>query len=350
VTKPFLIYGATGYTGKLAAGHARERGLSPVLAGRDEGRLAKVAELLGLERRVFGLDDPDRVREGIRGVAAVLHVAGPFSATSRPMADACIAAGIHYVDVTGEIEVFEALAARHDEAGSAGVMLLPGAGFDVVPSDCLAAHVAARLPGARRLRISIGGDLGVSRGTAKTMVEGAAHGTRVRRGGRIVELVRPPRASADFGAGPRETIGVGWGDVATAWRTTGIPDIEVHFEATPRLARAAAMPRLVRRLLAVGAVRRFVQRRIDRRLPPGPTPERRARSRVVLVAEAWDDRGARVASRLETPEAYTLTAATAIEIVRRAASGAVRPGFRTPASACGADFVLSFPGTSREDL
>ena len=348
--RPWLIYGATGYTGRLAAEHALERGLPPIVAGRYGGRVEALAAQTGLEGRTFALDDPAAIAAGIRGVTAVLHVAGPFSATSRPMADACIAERIHYVDVTGEIAVFEALALRDAEAKAAGVMLLPGAGFDVVPSDCLAVHVARRLPGARRLRISIGGDLGVSRGTARTMIEAAAHGTRVRRGGELVELDRPPRAQADVGAGARPTSGVGWGDVATAWRSTGIPDIEVLFEATPRLTRAAGLPRALRRVLAIGGVRRFLQRRIDRRLPAGPSPARRARARAVIVAEAWDERDAHVASRLETPEAYALTARTSVAIACRAAAGEAEPGFRTPASAFGADFILDFPATRREDL
>lgn len=346
----FLIYGATGYTGRLAAEHAAARGLRPVLAGRSRESVARLARELGLDWRAFDLGSPAEVAAGIRGMTAVLHAAGPFSETSRPMADACLHSGIHYVDITGEIDVFEALAARDAEAKAAGVMLLPGAGFDVVPSDCLAAHVARRLPGATRLRLSIKTGGGLSRGTAKTSLEGAGRGTRVRRGGRIVELPSAPRATVDFGSGPRPVIGLSWGDVATAWRSTGIPDIEVYFRLTPMLTRVAGAPRPLRRLLATGIARRILRRLIETRLPPGPTPERRARARCVLLAEAWNATGSRVASRLETEEAYTLTAWTAIEIARRAAAGEVMPGYQTPSSAFGPDFILSFDGTTRVDL
>ena len=342
---PFLIYGASGYTGQLAAEHAVATGLRPVLAGRNRAKLQPLAARLGLEYRVFDLASPGGLRAGIRGMSAVLHTAGPFSATSRPMADACLQAGLHYLDITGELSVFEALAQRDREARSARVMLLPGAGFDVVPSDCLAAHVQRRLPGATRLRLSLGGFGGLSRGTAKTMLEGAARGTQVRRGGRIVELGRTPRATIDLGAGPRPAVGVSWGDVATAWHSTHIPDIEVFFEASPMLALAAAMPGPLRRLLATPFSQRFLKRQIEKRLPPGPTPEQRARSRSVLLAEAWDETGARVASRLETPEAYTLTAWTAVEIARRASVGEAVPGYQTPSTAYGADFILSFHST-----
>jgi short subunit dehydrogenase-like uncharacterized protein len=227
-------------------------------------------------------------------------------------------------------------------------MLLPGAGFDVVPSDCLAAHLKRRLPGATRLRLAIAVFGGVSRGTAKTVVEGMRRGTLVRRAGRLVELREPPVWEADFGSGPRAVYGRSWGDVATAWRSTGIPGIEVYFALPPQLRRVAALPRIVQRLLASRPARGVVHALIRRR-PPGPTPEQRARGRSVLVGQAWD--GTReVASRMETVEAYTLTAWTALEIARRACSGGAVPGYQTPATAYGPDFILGFDGTVRSDL
>ena len=348
---PFLIYGANGYTGRLAAEHAAASGLSPILAGRSRDDVEALAKRLSLEHRVFDLASPAGIADGIRGTSAVLHAAGPFSATSKPMVDACLAAGIHYVDVTGEIAVFESIADRDVNAKAVGVMLLPGAGFDVVPSDCLAAHVKRRLPNATRLRLSLGGLGGVSRGTALTMLERAGRGTMLRRGGRLVEIAGAPRTTVDFGAGPRPAIGISWGDIATAWRSTGIPDIEVFFESSPKLARAATLSRLFRPLLSVGVVRDALKAQVRRKIPSGPTPERRARSRSVIVAQAWDDAtGATVRSRLVTAEAYTLTAWTAVEIARRAASGGAVPGYRTPATAFGADFILSFPQATREDF
>ena len=346
----FLIYGANGYTGRLAAEHAVAFGLRPVLAGRRRDDVEALAKRLNLECRVFDLGSKKGILDGIRGTSAVLHAAGPFSATSRPMVDACLESGIHYVDVTGEIAVFEAIADRDRDAKAAGVMLLPGAGFDVVPSDCLASHVKQRLPEATRLRLSIGGLGGVSRGTALTMLERVGRGTLVRREGRLVERAGAPRATVDFGAGLRPAIGMSWGDVATAWRSTGIPDIEVYFEASPKLVRVVRWSRLLRPLLSIGLVSGFLEAQVRRRIPSGPTAERRARSRSVIVAEAWNDAtGAAVRSRLVTAEAYTLTAWTAVEIAKRASSGGAVPGYQTPATAFGADFILAFPGTTRDD-
>ena len=344
-----LIYGATGYTGTLLAEHALARGLRPILAGRDPDKLRPLARRLALESRAARLDEPERLRAALNGVAAAIHAAGPFSKTARPMAEACLATGVHYVDITGEISVLEALAARDAEARAAGIVLLPAAGFDVVPSDCLAAHVARRLPGATHLRISIGGFGGFSQGTARTMVEGIAWGTRVRRDGRIVELPSPPRSSADFGRGPRRTVGLGWGDVSSAWYSTRVPNIDVYFEAFPAMAAAAGLPAGIRRIIARETVQRLINRGIDR-LPAGPSETARKAARSTFLAEAWDGAGRRVASRMETPEGYTLTAATALEVARRLASGAVPAGFHTPVTAFGPDFILDFLDVVRTDL
>ena len=345
-----LIYGATGYTGRLAAEHAVERGLRPVLAGRDAGKVGRLAETLGLSHRIFRLDDPVEVRKGLEGVAVVVHAAGPFATTARPMVEGCIATGAHYCDITGEIDVFEDLARLDARAKAAGVMLLPGAGFDVVPSDCLAAHVVARLPDATKLRISISGLTRFSQGTAKTIVENIARGTAVRSGGRIVELKAAPRASADFGSGPRPTVGISWGDVATAYHSTGVADIAVFFEADPAMRIMAGLPVPVKRFLSLRPMRRILKSQIDKHLPPGPTPEQRASGSTVIVAEAWNAAAERVTSRLVTPEPYALTASTVIEIVRRALSGGSTAGFQTPSKAFGPDFMLAFDGVRRKDL
>src|SRR5512138_497116 len=165
---PIVVYGAYGYTGERIARRAVERGLSPILAGRDSEPLARLARELGCAWRAFPLSDPESLRRGIAGAAAAIHCAGPFTATARPMAEACIDERVHYLDITGEVPVFEALLGMGTAARNAGVMLLPGAGFDVVPTDCLAAHLVRRLPGARSIVLAIAALQRMSRGTART--------------------------------------------------------------------------------------------------------------------------------------------------------------------------------------
>jgi short subunit dehydrogenase-like uncharacterized protein len=343
-----LLYGATGYTGKLILDAARARGIPLILAGRRAEALQ--AQAGGFETRVAALDDPAALASALTGIKAVLHAAGPFSATSLPMVDACLAAGVHYLDITGEIAVFEALAARSGEAKAAGSVLLPGVGFDVVPSDCLAAHVAGRLPGATRLRLAI--DIGVdaSRGTLKSMLEGMVQPLKVREDGRIVDRAMGSiRSRFDFGTGPRRCVAVSWGDVATAFHSTGIPSIETYFPSQPAIEVMTLAGRLLGPILAGPGPQGFLKSLVDR-LPEGPDAARRARGRCTLLAEVEDASGRQVRSRLETPEGYTLTALTALEATRRVAAGEVPPGFTTPSGAFGADFILGFDGVARVDF
>lgn len=349
MTAKFMIYGATGYTGKLVARTARALGMRPLLAGRNEARLKSVAGQHGFEYQAFELEDTPALTAALSQVDAVLHIAGPFSHTSKPMREACIRTKTHYLDITGEIDVFEACAGIDGEAREAGVMVMPGVGFDVVPSDCLAAHMKARMPDAVELTLAISGLGHMSRGTAKTGVESIGKGTRVRRAGEIVALKTPPRRDIDFGQGPRPSIAVGWGDVATAWHSTGIPDITVYFEASAELERMASLGGFGRWIASRGFMQRRLKHQIDRQ-PEGPTDAERRAGFAVIVGEAVNAGGDRVVSRLRTPEGYTLTAMTSLEIVRRTLAGEARAGFQTPSRVFGADFVTEFDGCARQDV
>ncbi len=344
-----LIYGATGYTGRLIAKAASDRGARPILAGRNLDKVKRVAEPLGLSARAFDLGDPARTDVAIKDVSVVLSAAGPFSATSRPVADACLRNRVHYLDITGEIDVFEALAARDAEAKLRGVMLLPGVGFDVAPSDCLAAHLKRRLPDANDLRLYLSLGANMSRGTAKTMIEAIAAGTRMRRKGRIVSRDHAEIGSCDFGEGEKPTVQVSWGDVATAFHSTGIPNIDVHFEASAAIRSFARTPWFVKSFLGLRSMQSLLKAQVEW-LPEGPNEATRQRGRAVLIGVARNDKGDAVRSRLTTPEGYSLTTATAIDAARRVASGEVKPGFQTPSRAFGVDYVLSFDGVAREDL
>lgn len=345
-----LIYGITGYTGGLVAERAAMLGWKPKVAGRTPEKVRALAERHGFPWTAFALDEAEKLRAVLQDVDAVLHLAGPFSATSAPMLAACLATGTHYLDITGEIAVFEAAAARDDQAKKAGIMLMPGCGFDVVPSDCLAAYMKRRLPSASRLDLLIAGLGHTSRGTAKTAIENIGERTKVRRNGRIVGMRRPPRR--EFGLDGREVEGlaVSWGDVATAWYTTRIPDITVYFEATGAVKKLAELNPFVRWLLSTSIGQRHLKNAIER-MPPGPTSDQRAKSHALLLAEAEDPQGQRARSLLRTPEGYTLTAMTSLEIARRILEeDAARPGFHTPGGLFGPDFILEFDGCERRDL
>ena len=347
MTSAYLIYGANGYTGELIAREAKARGHTPILGGRNEAALSKLAGELGFAYRTFPLDDAAATDAGLAGVSQVLNCAGPFSHTARAMVDACLRTRTHYLDVTGEVAVFEALAARDTEARAAGVMLLPGVGFDVVPTDCLAAHVKRRLPSATHLSLGFQPAGGLSRGTTRSTIEGFGKPNLVRRNGVLTE--QPLGALArtiDFGRGPRFAIAIPWGDVSTAYYSTQIPDIEV-FVAQPRAAQfVLRLNSVFAPLLQSAPVQTWLKDRVS---PGGPDAEARARGRSYVWGEASDSAGTQVTSRLVTPEGYALTVLTAVAAVEKVAAGAAQPGFRTPSLAFGADFILEIQGCTRTD-
>ena len=344
-----MIYGAYGYTGELAVREARSFGVEPVLAGRSSDKLAtlQAGTGQGMETRTVGLDDPSALDAALSDIGVVLHCAGPFSATSKPMVAACLRTATQYLDITGEMGVFERLHHKGKEAERAGVMTLPGIGFDVVPTDCMAARLKEELPSATHLELafgSMGG--GTSRGTMKTAIENLSKGGAVRRNGSIVKV---PSAymtkNLDFGDGKeRLAVSIPWGDVSTAFFSTGIPNITCFMKAAPRMVRGMKLSRFILPLLGTA----FMQKRLVHRVnagPPGPTDAQRAEAVTYIWGAAWDDAGRRVERRLRTAEGYTLTAHSGLFAARKVLEGGVKPGFQTPTTAFGWRYIDEFEGS-----
>jgi short subunit dehydrogenase-like uncharacterized protein len=340
----WMIYGANGYTGELVAEEAAARGMRPVLAGRRAEVVEPLAARLGCEHRVFELSSGAEVARHLGGVKALLLCAGPFSRTSEPAVQGCLAAGVHYLDITGEIEVFEACHRRGDEAARAGCVVLPGVGFDVVPSDCLAASLARALPGATELALAFHGVGSPSKGTARTMLEGIPKGGAIRRDGKIVPVpLAWKTAEIPFHDRARLAVTIPWGDVSTAFYSTGIPNIEVFMAQPPGMIRAMKVIRPLRKLVGLGPVQRIAARRIDARVH-GPDADTRRSGRSQLWGRVRDAAGREVEGTLTTPEGYRLTALSSIASVERLLAGGVAPGAHTPSTAFGADFVSSIEG------
>jgi short subunit dehydrogenase-like uncharacterized protein len=344
----FLIYGANGYTGELITRFAAERGLKPILAGRNEAKISELAGRHGFEYRAFSLDDTAKLDAALREVDMVLHCAGPFSITSSAMVRACLRNKKHYTDITGEISVFEGTAAMDKRAMEAGVMLMPGVGFDVVPSDCLAKHLNERLPSATNLSLAFYGMGRLSHGTQATMTMNVGRGGAIRKDGKITPVPAAWKTrEIDFGDVTKTGVTIPWGDVATAYYSTGIPNIEVFTVVPPSNLTMLKMSRYIGWLLATGPFQNYLQKQIP---AGGPSDEERAKGRTLLWGEASDLNGNRVESRLQGPEGYTITAIAALNIAEKILAGNFKPGYQTPAKAYGADLILEIEGTARQEV
>jgi saccharopine dehydrogenase (NAD+, L-lysine-forming) len=331
----WMIYGANGYTGEMVARLAAARGERPVLAGRNAAAVGALATSLGLDAKVVDLANPTALQAALAEVDAVAHCAGPFTRTAKPMVDACLATGTHYVDVTGEPDVFEAVLARDADAKAAGVTLLTGGGFDVVPTDCLAGLLAAELPDATELEIAFRAGGGLSRGTALTGLDIATAGALRRVDGKLVRgPLGSPTREVTYPSGTRTVGAITWGDVVTAYHSTGIPTITVF--GSVRTVTAAS------RLLRFAPFRALAARAV-RRGPAGPSAEVRAKTKVEIYAEVRSPSGERHGT-LTGPNGYDITADAVVREIPLLAG--VAPGAYTPATALGPDFVRSLTGVT----
>lgn len=343
----WMIYGANGYTGRMMVEEAVKRGLRPVLAGRTAAALEPMAKQHGLPVRAFALDDPQALRSGLNGIGLVMHCAGPFSATCAPMLEACLDVGAHYLDITGEIDVFAHCHAQDARARDKGIVVLPGSGFDVVPTDCLAAQLKRELPTADSLVLAFEAGGGPSPGTAKTSVEGLGKGGRARIDGKMtrVPLAWKTRTFERDGE-PRFAMTIPWGDVYTAYVSTGIGNVEVYMGVPPGTAKKLRRLRLLGPLLGLGPVQALLKKQVEKRVR-GPSDATRGKTGCVVWGEARDASGKEVKRRMRTPNGYEITVTAALGIVARLLDGpAPKGGYYTPSALMGADYVLSLPGVS----
>ncbi|HEX2833842.1 MAG TPA: saccharopine dehydrogenase NADP-binding domain-containing protein [Thermoanaerobaculia bacterium] len=334
----WLLYGANGYTGELIAREAVRRGDRPILAGRDAAKIEPLARELGCEWRAFDLTRPD-----LSGVQLVLHCAGPFLHTSAPMVNACLAAGVHYLDITGEIVVFESVFRRHDDAVARGVALIPGVGFDVVPTDCLAAMLHKRMPDATELWLAFSSKSGVSRGTLKTMLEGMPHGGAIRENGKIRRVPQMfDVREIPYASGPRISMTIPWGDISTAYRSTKIPNIRVYSSQSRGALKQLKRIKPLLPLLKFKPVQKIAQRWASK--TAGPSAETRASARVELWGRARNANNDEVSLTMSVAEGYHFTMLSALAAVERVLQSELK-GALTPSMAFGSEFVLFIEGT-----
>jgi short subunit dehydrogenase-like uncharacterized protein len=343
----WLLYGANGYTGELIAREAVARGLKPILAGRHAGKINTLAKELNCEARVFSLDDQTATVIALQDVAAVLNCAGPFSQTAGLMMQACLVSHVHYLDITGEIDVFELAHSLHEKAQRARVVLCPGVGFDVVPTDSIAAKLKAALPDATHLTLAFEGLGRASVGTAKTGIESIRTGGCVRKDG---ALVREPLAlrtrRINLGEGERDTVAIPWGDVSTAFYTTDIPNIETYLASSPENTKRLRKAWRFRKVLATSLAQAVLKRAVARG-PQGPTEAERNNNPTFVWGEAVNAAGAKKTAYLRVANGYAVTVHAALGVLDYVLAHADRNGFATPTQLVGADFIETLPGSSK---
>src|SRR2546423_6243627 len=304
----FLLYGANGYTGELIARHSAQYDLQPILAGRNEKALVSLSKRLNFPYRVIELDDTTNLKAALRDVKVVVHAAGPFQFTARQMIDACLETGTHYLDINGDIVVFEMLKKYDAAARLSGIMILPGVGFDVVPTDCIAVLLKKQLPDSIKLKLafaSLSG--GLSHGTATTMANKLGEGGAVRKNGKIIRTALGHKGMyVDFGVKKLFVMSIPWGDIATAYTSTGIPNIETFTSVSPAVYRILKLQPLFNWLLRTNFIRKQIMKKIDQR-PAGPRDEEREKSRSLIWGEVTNAGGKTARAWLNAPNGYTLT-------------------------------------------
>lgn len=345
----WMIYGANGYSGNLIAHMAVDQGLKPTLAGRNQSQIEKIATELDLPFKIFSLDDVDEISQNLTEFNLVLHCAGPFSRTAKPMAEACLVSNTHYLDITGEIEVFSTMQTLDEKAKKNNIMLMPGVGFDIVPSDCLALHLKNRLPEATHLSLAFQGSGGISHGTATTMVENLGGGGCIRRDGKLIPVKSAWKTrKINFGYGERKAITIPWGDVFTAYYSTKIPNIEVFMAAPFSMRFAVKASRGLGFILTSAPIQNFMKKQIKKK-PAGPNEQERMCGKSLFWGQAKVGNKI-VTSTMEGPEGYTFTALAAIEVVKNVLEENFSVGFQTPSMTYGSDLAMKCEGVTRKDI
>jgi len=344
-----LIYGANGYTGKLITQEAKEIGIKVEIAGRNEKAIQSLALETGFPFHIVELNDTANLENLLNNFDTVIHCAGPFSETAIPMVEACIKSKTNYLDITGEIWVFEDVMKYHDQAKKAGITLIPGVGFDVVPTDCLAGYLQEKLPSGTSLELAfVGSKTGMSRGTAVTMAKNISKGGFIRENGEIKNVPLAYEVKElEFPHRKQWCMTIPWGDLMTSYHQTQIPNIKVFSGASLKMIKKIKKYRSLKFLLGVGWIQRIVRRKIENSVT-GPNEENLKSGKTFVQGKIMDEAGNSFSAELITPEAYFLTAKTALFSALKLEKNAPK-GYLTPAQAFGIDFIMEFENVERND-
>jgi len=345
----WIIYGANGYTGTLLAKEAKESGLNPIIAGRSKEKLLPLAEELDLNYLIFDLNNEEKLIELFQDHGLILNAAGPFKYTSKSIVMACLQSNTHYLDITGEVPVFEENFKLNQQAIDSEIAIISGVGFDVVPSDCMANYISKKIENPIKLDIGVAGVDNLSRGTLKTMLEYFSSGSLIRRDGDLMikrkeEYLKKIR----FYDRERNVLPVSWGDLATAYKSTGIPNITTYMPPSKSLAKVFNSLEISNKETSQGSKQDRQLKWIENNVY-GPDDDARIKGSAHIWVGVLNDQGDKAEAWLETIEPYRLTILSGIKAVQRMFKSDLK-GALTPSLAFGADFILEFPDTTRHDF
>jgi short subunit dehydrogenase-like uncharacterized protein len=344
-----LIYGANGYTGKLITTEAVRTGVQVEIAGRNESAIKSLALANNLPFHIIELTQTEELESLLKDFQTVIHCAGPFSETAIPMVEACIQAKANYLDITGEIWVFEDIMKYHEKAKIAGIALIPGVGFDVVPTDCLTTYLKNKLPSGNSLELAfVGSKTGMSRGTAVTMVKNISKGGFIRENGAIKNVPLAYEVKQlEFSHRTQWCMTIPWGDLITSYHQTKIPNIKVFTGASIKTLNKIKKYRRLKFLLGIGWIQKLVRRKIENSIT-GPNNENLKSGKTYVLGKISDDEGKNYSAEIITPEAYFLTAKTALASALKLKKTTLK-GYLTPSQAFGENFIMEFENVEKID-
>ena len=299
---------------------------------------------------VVDLQEDERLKNSLKEVDLVLNAAGPFVHTALPIVRACLETRTTYMDVSSEVMVLEEIFTLNQQARERGVAIIPGVGFNVLASDCLALYAAGKVDSPTELEIAtLWATDGMSPGSTKTMYENFPVGTLARREGQLVRInAGKKRRQQRFLDGEYPILPVAIGDLTTAYRTTQIPNITTYTAFTEQTAdEYSRMEPILRRLFSFAFVRRMASIRVEETSSDSEDHFKwRKPSQVWVLVRSEVGEG--LQAWLETVDSYTFTAEASVQSAERLADEKLA-GVLTPAQAFGANFVLEIDGTKRVD-
>ncbi|RLT92781.1 saccharopine dehydrogenase family protein [Ketobacter sp.] len=352
MNKKWMIYGANGYTGSLIAREAAKRGQKPVLAGRNKSEIEALATQLGFEYTIFDLTDTAIVEDNLSRVDLVLNCAGPFTRTVRALLDACFSVHCHYLDISGELNVFEYCFGEGKRAALAKCIVCPGVAFDIVPTECVAAKLKELLPNADSIKLGFDGQMALSQGSSITLLEGIGDPDltvyMIRDNGHIQHLEKPriERIAFERGEPPRKAMAITWADLNGAFYSTDVPNIAVYVPATHINRMSFACMKWMKPFVSKSSVQLLLSKAI-KALVKGPSEQDLEEGSMSIFGEAHSQDGKAVRIYIKVVHGYRFTCYSALSAVDFCLNNDDKHGYFTPSQLLGADFVESVQGSSK---